>query len=148
MTNDHRATLLIVDDSTTNLAVLDTLLRPWYQIRAANSGERALRAAQSSPPPDLILLDVMMPDMDGHEVLARLLENPQTRDIPVIFVTVLDDDLDEERGLTLGAVDGILHFPVYTSGEEESVRPELVEGREPAPFSLQQAALRQAQGER
>ncbi len=107
MTNDHRATLLIVDDSTTNLAVLDTLLRPWYQIRAANSGERALRAAQSSPPPDLILLDVMMPDMDGHEVLARLLENPQTRDIPVIFVTVLDDDLDEERGLTLGAVDYI-----------------------------------------
>ena len=80
------ATILIVDDEPANLSLLTLLLRPFYQVRAANSGENALRAATSEPRPDLILLDVMMPSMDGEEVLARLRNNPATQDIPVIFV--------------------------------------------------------------
>ncbi len=98
-------TVLIVDDVPQNLLLLGELLQPHYQVRAANSGERALRVAQSEPRPDLILLDVMMPGMDGHEVLHHLRAGAGTRDIPVIFVTALDDAADEERGLALGAVD-------------------------------------------
>jgi putative two-component system response regulator len=101
----ERATVLIVDDMPQNLLLLGELLQPHYQVRAANSGERALRVTRSAPQPDLILLDVMMPGMDGHEVLRHLREDPITRDIPVIFVTALDDAADEERGLSLGAVD-------------------------------------------
>lgn len=101
------ATILIVDDEPANLSLLTLLLRPFYQVRAANSGENALRAATSEPRPDLILLDVMMPSMDGEEVLARLRNNPATHDIPVIFVTARADADDEERGLALGAADYI-----------------------------------------
>ncbi|MDP3702250.1 MAG: two-component system response regulator [Hylemonella sp.] len=100
-------TILIVDDEPANLSLLTHLLRPLYQVRAANSGENALRAATSEPRPDLILLDVMMPLMDGKEVLGRLRNNPATADIPVIFVTALTDVDDEERGLALGAADYI-----------------------------------------
>jgi putative two-component system response regulator len=99
------ATLLIVDDVRENLVVLGQLLRPHYRVRVANSGQRALEAAASEPRPDLILLDVMMPGMDGYTVLARLRERPATADIPVIFVTAMDADEDEQRGLDLGAVD-------------------------------------------
>jgi putative two-component system response regulator len=101
----QRTTVLIVDDMPQNLLLLGELLQPFYQVRAANSGERALRVARSAPHPDLILLDVMMPGMDGHKVLRELREDPMTRHIPVIFVTALDDAADEERGLSLGAVD-------------------------------------------
>jgi putative two-component system response regulator len=100
-------TILIVDDEPANLSLLTQLLRPVYNVRAANSGENALRAATSEPRPDLILLDVMMPEMDGEEVLARLRNNPATDDIPVIFVTALTDVDHEERGLALGAADYI-----------------------------------------
>jgi putative two-component system response regulator len=100
-------TILIVDDEPTNLSLLNHLLRPLYQLRAANSGESALRAAVAEPRPDLILLDVMMPDMDGYTVLARLRENPRTADIPVVFLTALTDASDEEHGLELGAADYI-----------------------------------------
>lgn len=100
-------TILIVDDEPANLSLLTHLLRPLYQVRAANSGENALRAASSEPRPDLILLDVMMPEMDGEEVLARLRNNPATVDIPVIFVTALTDVDHEEHGLALGAADYI-----------------------------------------
>jgi putative two-component system response regulator len=99
------ATILIVDDEPTNLSLLAQLLRPDYQVRAANSGESALRAAASEPRPDLVLLDVMMPGMDGHAVLARLRDNPATHEIPVIFLTALAGTEDEERGLELGAAD-------------------------------------------
>jgi putative two-component system response regulator len=102
-----QATILIVDDEPANLSVLSHLLRPGYHVRAANSGENALRVATSEPHPDLILLDVMMPGMDGYSVLERLRSNPATADIPVIFVTALSDLDDEERGLALGAVDYI-----------------------------------------
>ena len=98
-------TVLLVDDQPENLMILNRLLERDFRVRAVRSGEQALRAAVSEPQPDLILLDVMMPEMDGYAVLARLKENPQTRAIPVIFVTALDAPEDEERGLALGAVD-------------------------------------------
>jgi putative two-component system response regulator len=88
--------------------VLDQILRPSYRVLAATSGERALLAAQRpATRPDLILLDVMMPQMDGFTLLTRLREQENTRDIPVIFVTALEDEADEEHGLALGAVDYI-----------------------------------------
>ena len=101
------ATILIVDDEPTNLSLLAHLLRPEYQVRAANSGESALRAAASEPRPDLVLLDVMMSDMDGYTVLRRLRDSPATADIPVIFLTALAGDRDEEYGFQLGAADYI-----------------------------------------
>jgi len=100
-------TILIVDDLPENLTVLGELLQPTYRVRAANSGRRALQLAASAPRPDLILLDVMMPDMDGFAVLERLRALPDTRDIPVIFVTAMDGTEEEERGLEQGAVDYI-----------------------------------------
>lgn len=100
-------TLLVVDDQPENLVALGDLLEPHYRVVAATSGRRALQLATAASPPDLILLDVMMPEMDGYEVLTRLRENPATRDIPVIFVTARDAALDEEHGLKLGAADYI-----------------------------------------
>jgi putative two-component system response regulator len=105
--NPERSTILIVDDTPQNLTVLGELLQPLYRVRAANSGERALRMVRTAPRPDLVLLDVMMPEIDGHEVLRRLRDDPSTRDIPVLFVTAMDAVEDEERGLALGAVDYI-----------------------------------------
>lgn len=98
-------TILIVDDEPTNLAVLMHVLKPHYRVRAVNSGSRCLAAVRSPMKPDLILLDVMMPEMDGYEVLARLRTDPATSDIPVLFVTALDDDLNEEIALARGAAD-------------------------------------------
>jgi len=100
-----RATILIVDDTPENLRVLGELLRDRYNVRVANSGERALQVVASPPRPDLILLDIMMPGMDGYECLRHLRANPETRDIPIIFVTALDGAEDEQRGLELGAAD-------------------------------------------
>ena len=102
-----RPTILAVDDDTSNLAILGRMLHPQYSVLAAPSGERALAVAAGLPRPDLILLDVLMPGMDGYTVLARLRDNPATRDIPVIFATGLDSTEDEEKGLALGAVDYI-----------------------------------------
>jgi putative two-component system response regulator len=99
--------VLIVDDNPQNLVVLGELLTSQYQVRAANSGARALQVARQQPLPDLILLDVMMPDIDGFEVLTQLRADELTRDIPVIFVTAMGDFEDENRGLSLGAVDYI-----------------------------------------
>ena len=110
-----RARILVVDDDAGNLATLGSLLQPHYDVLAAPSGELALQIATGIPPPDLILLDVMMPGMDGHQVLTRLRDNPATRDIPVIFVTGLHAIEDEEKGLELGAVDYITkpyHLPI------------------------------------
>ncbi len=100
-------TILIVDDAAENLSVLSGLLRPQYRVLAATSGEDCLRIASSQPQADLILLDVMMPGMDGYAVLARLLADPATRDIPVVFITALAGMNDEEHGLRLGAADYI-----------------------------------------
>ena len=100
-------TVLIVDDTPQNLTVLGELLKPHYRIRAANSGERALRVASTEPRPDIILLDVMMPEMDGREVLRRLRADESTRQIPVIFITAMTATDDEQTGLEMGAVDYI-----------------------------------------
>jgi diguanylate cyclase (GGDEF)-like protein/PAS domain S-box-containing protein len=105
--NSSRPTILIVDDTPENLGILCGLLEADYAVRAANSGENALRAAAREPNPELILLDIMMPDMDGYAVLEHLRSTPATRDIPVIFITALNSTEDEQRGLDLGAVDYI-----------------------------------------
>ena len=101
------ATILVVDDTRDNLTVIGGLLERDYRVRVANSGERALKVAATEPRPDLILLDIMMPGMDGYQTMKHLQENPATRDIPVIFVTAMNADEDEEVGLRLGAVDYI-----------------------------------------
>lgn len=107
MPDAGQQTILIVDDAPENLAVLSELLLPVYRVRAANSGERALRIAGSAPRPDLILLDVMMPGIDGYGVFARLRADPATADIPVIFVSAGDGPEAELRGLQAGALDYI-----------------------------------------
>ena len=99
--------VLIVDDNPENLSVLGELLQPTHAVRVANGGFRALKLARLAPQPDLILLDVMMPGIDGFEVLRALRGDPLTADIPVILLTALDSPEDEERGLVLGAVDFI-----------------------------------------
>jgi putative two-component system response regulator len=108
---DQRAskttTILVVDDIPENLTLLGQLLSPDYRVQVAPSGARALQVAMTPPHPDLILLDVMMPEMDGYAVLEALQREPATRDIPVIFVTALSDGDDEERGLSSGAADYI-----------------------------------------
>jgi putative two-component system response regulator len=107
MTPESVFTVLTIDDSAENLSVLAELLRPQYRVLAATSGEAGLRLANNQPSPDLILLDVMMPRMDGYAVLAKLRLDPATHNIPVVFLTALDDAANEERGLMLGAADYI-----------------------------------------
>ena len=100
-------TILVVDDTPTNLQVLfDLLSEQGYRVAIAKNGETALQRLQSSQP-NLILLDVMMPGIDGFETCQRLKANPATRDIPVIFMTALSDSVDKVKGLSVGAVDYI-----------------------------------------
>lgn len=107
MADDRKGgTILVVDDVPENIAALSGMLRAQYRVLFATRGHQALELVRQQQI-DLILLDVMMPDMDGYEVLRRLQEQPATAAVPVIFVTALDDDADEERGLRLGAVDYI-----------------------------------------
>jgi putative two-component system response regulator len=101
------AVILVVDDNPDNMTVVSDILSPAFNVLVANSGARALQIVTQEPRPDLILLDIMMPEMDGYAVLALLKSNPHTRDIPVIFLTAMDSTEDEERGLTLGVVDYI-----------------------------------------
>ncbi len=103
----EKKAVLVVDDTPTNIQVLMETLKDNYRIIAAVNGQRALQLAASDPPPDIILLDVMMPEMDGYEVCTRLKADAKTRDIPVIFVTAKTEVQDETRGLELGAVDYI-----------------------------------------
>jgi len=127
---DGRSRILIVDDVQENLHALMAILSGEYAIIAATSGEKTLELAQRQPQPDLILLDIMMPDMDGYAVLIRLKSNPVTVDIPVIFVTALGEVADEARGLGLGAADYItkpvnpelLHLRVRTQLELSRLR--------------------------
>ena len=101
----NRQTVLIVDDVPDNIALLSALLKGRYRTRAATSGQRALDIAAADPLPDMILLDIMMPNMDGYEVCRRLKADPRTAGIPVIFLTARTQDDDEALGLKLGAVD-------------------------------------------
>jgi PAS domain S-box-containing protein len=107
MTEAAPPRILIVDDMPENLHGLISILRDEYAIVAATSGEKALELAHRLPRPDVVLLDIKMPGMDGYSVLARLKSDPDTRDIPVIFVTALSEAADEAKGLELGAADYI-----------------------------------------
>lgn len=102
-----KCTVLVVDDTPDNLTLMSDLLRADYKVKLANGGERALEIAAGENKPDLILLDIMMPEMDGYEVLRRLQFNPDTESIPVIFLTAMSASDDETVGLELGAVDYI-----------------------------------------
>jgi CheY-like chemotaxis protein len=104
---EKKPLILIVDDVPINISILSDMLIADYQIKVASSGQAALDIAQRQPQPDLILLDVMMPEMDGFEVCRRLKNNPETKNIPVIFVTTRDSGVDEKEGLEIGAVDYI-----------------------------------------
>ncbi|KAB2928113.1 MAG: two-component system response regulator [Dechloromonas sp.] len=99
--------ILVVDDTPENIDLLSEILRDDYRIRVATSGEKALQIACSDEPPDLILLDIMMPGMNGLEICRRLKANPDRRRIPIIFVTAMSSTADEELGLATGAVDYI-----------------------------------------
>ena len=124
-------TVLIIDDTPDNIDVITGILRPHYRLKAALNGERGLAIAAAQPVPDLILLDVMMPDMDGYEVLRRLQANPVTRSIPVIIISALAEQEDEYRGLELGAVDYIT----------KPVSPRIVEARVRTHLALHRQSL-------
>ncbi|HEY8102053.1 MAG TPA: two-component system response regulator [Burkholderiaceae bacterium] len=102
-----KQTILIVDDTPDNISLLSALLKDQYKIKIATNGAKALQIAATEPHPDLILLDVMMPGMDGYETCRRLKDEAATADIPVIFLTAKSQTQDEEMGLRLGAVDYI-----------------------------------------
>ncbi|CAI8718889.1 MULTISPECIES: two-component system response regulator [unclassified Pseudomonas] len=125
-----RATLLVVDDTPDNLLLMTDLLKDRYRVKVANSGEKALRLLQGDSLPDLILLDVMMPGLSGHEVARRLKDDPHTREIPIIFLTAMAGTEDEIHGLELGAVDYIT----------KPIRPALVLARVDTQLKLKAAA--------
>ncbi len=104
---EKKPKVLIVDDTPENIQVLMGTLKDQYAIVAAINGEKALKMAVAEPRPDLILLDIMMPGMDGFEVCRRLKSDPETRDIPVIFLSALDDTANKVKGFATGAVDYI-----------------------------------------
>lgn len=99
--------VLVVDDTAENLELMSALLLSRYRVKVASNGATALRIARRTPQPDLILLDIMMPEMDGYEVCRQLKADPLTAPIPLIFVTALSDAADEQQGFDLGAVDYI-----------------------------------------
>ena len=105
--NSDQATVLVVDDTPENIDLLVEILRQDYKVKAARNGEQGLKIARLANAPDLILLDIMMPDIDGFEVCKRLKEDPTTSDIPIIFVTAKITTEDEIQGFGLGAVDYI-----------------------------------------
>ena len=130
--------ILVVDDERLNINVLVDLLKPNYKMMAAKNGEQALKAVQIANPPDLILLDIMMPDMDGYEVCRRLKADEATRDIPVIFITAMGETSDETKGLEVGAVDYLT----------KPISPPIVEARVKTHLALRRnmAELQKAYG--
>lgn len=116
--------VLVVDDVPDNIDVIGGILRPEYDVKVALNGEKALKIARTEPRPNLILLDIMMPGMDGYAVCAQLKEDPATSDIPIIFVTARDETSDETHGFELGAVDYITK-PVNPAVVEARVRTHL-----------------------
>jgi phosphoserine phosphatase RsbU/P len=122
---DEKQTVLLVDDTPANIQVANSILKDTYKIRIATNGAKALELANVTPSPDLILLDVMMPEMDGYEVCIRLKMAADTRDIPVIFLTGQTEIEDETRGFEVGAVDYI-HKPFSPAVVQARVRTHLV----------------------
>ena len=115
--------ILIVDDEKANIEILSSILSPEYTVYMTKSGFGAIELA-SKHSPDLILLDILMPDMDGYEVLSALKASEETQDIPIIFITGLDSVQDEERGLSLGAAD-FIHKPFSNSIVQSRVRNQI-----------------------
>lgn len=105
--SDHLDTILVVDDSVENLQVLSALLRDKYKVKVAKNGAKALEILEIDPSIDLILLDIMMPDVDGYEVCKQIKANPSTAKIPVIFLTALNESSDETKGFRAGGADFI-----------------------------------------
>jgi putative two-component system response regulator len=105
---NEKMAVLLVDDMPDDLTLLSNIFKDTYQVKIANNGEKALKIAASDSPPALILLDIMMPGMDGYEVCWRLKHDHKTQNIPVIFLTSKMEEEDEKKGLELGAVDFIL----------------------------------------
>ncbi len=124
-----KSQILVVDDTTENIDILAEILCEDYEIKVALDGQRALKIAQASPQVDLLLLDVMMPEMDGYEVCRRLKADAATADIPIIFVTAKNEVKDETKGFELGAVDYIT----------KPINPAIVKSRVRAHLALSQA---------
>lgn len=119
MKEDKRPRILVVDDTSDNIEILVGILKKDYQILAATSGEIALSIIEKQPLPDLILLDIMMPEMNGYQVLRKLKNSEKTKKIPVIFVTAMTEIKDETKGLMMGAVDYIT----------KPIQPDIVKAR-------------------
>jgi serine phosphatase RsbU (regulator of sigma subunit) len=122
---DQKKTVLVVDDAPANIQVVNSILKDTYKIRIATNGAKALELVSVAPAPDLILLDIMMPGMDGYEVCTRLKDDPGTKDIPVIFLTGQTETADETRGFEVGAVDYI-HKPFSPAVVKARVQTHLV----------------------
>jgi serine phosphatase RsbU (regulator of sigma subunit)/CheY-like chemotaxis protein len=135
--NQNKRSILAVDDTPENLDVVKGILSPDYTVKAATSGKMALKIAETQTP-DLILLDIMMPEMDGYEVCKRLKSNPKTSEIPIIFLTAKDQTMDEAKGFELGAEDYIL----------KPVNPPILKARVKTHVALKQSrdALQEAYG--
>ena len=127
--SDRKKMVLVVDDSPENIDLLGDVLNRDYDIKVALNGEKALKIAGSDIPPDIILLDIMMPGMDGYEVCRRLKSDAKTQDIPVIFVSSMDEVEDETKGLEVGAIDYIT----------KPIRPPIVQARVRSQIELKQA---------
>src|SRR6202041_2762466 len=123
--NAEAKTVLLVDDEPANIQIVNSILKDTYKTRIATSGAKALELASQEPAPDLILLDVMMPEMDGYEVCSRLKSADHTRDIPVIFLTGQTEIEDETKGFEVGAVDYI-HKPFSPAVVKARVQTHLV----------------------
>jgi cyclic di-GMP phosphodiesterase len=130
MTNvtNFKPTILIVDDEQTSIKILTRILGKIYNISVAMGGDEALKIINSGLKPNLILLDIMMPDIDGFSVCKKLQANVSTSDIPIIFITGLDDQINEAQGLKFGAVDYIY----------KPINPEIVHARVRVHLELQQ----------
>src|SRR5580700_3932970 len=123
--NAQVKTILLVDDEPANIQIANSILKDIYQTLIATNGVKALELANQDPPPDLILLDVKMPEMDGYEVCARLKSADHTRDIPVIFLTGQTEIDNETKGFDVGAVDYI-HKPFSPAVVQARVRTHLM----------------------
>jgi sigma-B regulation protein RsbU (phosphoserine phosphatase) len=121
----EKKTVLVVDDAPANIQVVNSILKDMCKVRVATDGAKALALVKTDPPPDLILLDVVMPGMDGYEVCTRLKADPETADIPVIFLTVQKESEEETHGFEVGAVDYI-HKPFSPSVVKARVQTHLV----------------------
>ncbi len=128
--SSEKTTILVVDDNTNNLALMSNLLEDIYQVKVTNNGVTALTIAQSENPPDLILLDIVMPEMSGYEVCKHLKSDAKTNHIPVIFLSAKAEIQDELKGLELGAVDYItkpISLPILLSRVETQLKIKLIQ---------------------